>query len=176
MVMERIKKLRGLFYRKIKEQDGEKELPWFKIEKPTRIVAFPKLDDPSKLNVIYPLLEPFAYVNIKGDSEKREIIYNAIEPVLSDDEKKLLEKISDALVEMVDVELTAIKDAGKTMDYIKDNVSKIVKEFGVILEQNQYIKIMYFIYRNFVGYNRIDPLIQDPYIEDISCDGINTRV
>jgi flagellar protein FlaI len=176
MVIESIKKLRGLFYRKIKEEEGEKELPWFKIDKPTRIVEFPSVDDISKVNVIYPLIEPFAYVNIKWDPERGEIIYNVIEPVLSDEEKKLLEKVSDALIELVEVELTAIKDTGKTMEYIKEKVSKIIKEFGVVLEQSQYIKIMYFIYRNFIGYNRLEPLIQDPNIEDISCDGVNTPV
>lgn len=176
MVIEKIKKLRGLFYRKIKEKEGEEQLPWFKIEKPSRIVEFPKVDDISKVNVIYPLIEPFAYVNIKWDSEKREVIYNVIEPVISEEETKLMEKVSDALIEMVEVELTAIKDAGKAMEYIKENVSKIVKEFGIELGQNQYIKMMYYIYRNFVGYNIIDPLMQDPNIEDISCDGVDTPV
>ena len=31
---------------------------------------------------------------------------------------------------------------------------------------------MYYIYRNFLGYNEIDGFMQDPNIEDISCDGI----
>jgi len=176
MVIEKIRKLRGLFYKKIKEGSKEEQLPWFKIEKPSRIVEFPKVDDISKINVIYPLVEPFAYVNIKWDPEKREIVYNVIEPVVSEEEAKLMEKVSDALIEMVEVELSAIKDAGKAMEYIKQNVSKIVREFGIELGQNQYIKMMYYIYRNFAGYNIIDPLMQDPNIEDISCDGVNTPI
>ena len=176
MVMEKIKKLRGLFYRKIKETEGEDKLPWFKIEKPKRIVEFPKVDDVSKVNIIYPLIEPFAYVNIKWDPEKREVIYTVIEPVLSEKEENLLERISDALIELVEVELTAIKNTEKAMEYIKEKISKIVKEFGIVLGQNQYIKIMYYVYRNFVGYNKIEPLMQDPNIEDVSCDGINTPI
>lgn len=175
MVIEKIKGLRGLFYKKIKEEKVG-ELPWFKIERPKRIIELPKVEDATKINVIYPLIEPFAYVNIKWNTETREVIYNVIEPELSDEEKQLLEKVSDALIELVEVELTAIKETGKAMEYIKEQVSKIVKEFGIALNQNQYIKIMYYIYRNFVGYNEIEPLMQDPNIEDISCDGINTPV
>jgi len=35
---------------------------------------------------------------------------------------------------------------------------------------------MYHIYRNFVGFNEIDPLLKDPNIEDISCDGTGTPI
>jgi len=35
---------------------------------------------------------------------------------------------------------------------------------------------MYYIYRNFIGYNEIHVILNDPYIEDISCDGINVPV
>jgi flagellar protein FlaI len=35
---------------------------------------------------------------------------------------------------------------------------------------------MYYIYRNFLGYNEIEPLLQDPNIEDISCDGIGLPI
>lgn len=35
---------------------------------------------------------------------------------------------------------------------------------------------MYYIYRNFVGFNEIEPLLQDPNIEDISCDGTDSPI
>jgi flagellar protein FlaI len=35
------------------------------------------------------------------------------------------------------------------------------------------MKIMYFIYRDFVGLNRVEPLLNDQYIEDIECNGLN---
>jgi flagellar protein FlaI len=33
-------------------------------------------------------------------------------------------------------------------------------------------KIMYYVKRDFLRYGKIDPLMRDPYIEDISCDGV----
>ncbi|MCC5994612.1 MAG: type II/IV secretion system ATPase subunit, partial [Candidatus Aenigmarchaeota archaeon] len=99
-----------------------------------------------------------------------------IEPELSEDEKKKLEKISKALVEMVDVGLEEIKDENRAIEYVKQIVEKIIKNLGIRLSASSYLKIMYYLYRNFVGYNEIHAILNDPYIEDISCDGINIPV
>ena len=32
-------------------------------------------------------------------------------------------------------------------------------------------KILYYIKRDYIGYERLDPIMKDPHIEDISCDG-----
>ncbi len=175
---EKIKKLKGVFYRKAKEIETKpvEGLPGFNIEKSKRIIELPRLEDVTKLNVIYPLIEPFAYVNIKWDPEIKELVYQVIEPELTEEEKKLFDKISEALVELVEVGFSSMKEPGKAIEYLERQMKKIVKEFNLRLTQNQYIKIMYIIYRNFIGYNEVEPLIQDPNIEDISCDGIGTPI
>lgn len=169
--------LRGILYRKMKESakpEVEEVIPGFAIKKPKRIVEFPKLDDITKINVIYPLIEPFAYANIKWDPEAKELTYVVIEPKLTDEEEKLLKRISDGLIELVEVGLSAIKEPSKVIEYLEKNVAKVIKEFGLNLTTEQYTKIIYYIYRNFIGYNEIEPLLQDPNIEDISCDGMKT--
>lgn len=177
MVLEQVKKLRGILYKKlIPEIEKEEELPGFRLEKPKMIVEFPTVENVTKVNVIYPLLEPFSYANIKWDSDAKELIYFLIEPVLTEKEKKIFDKISEALIQLVEVELTSFKEPAKAIEYLQRQVDNVVKDFGLRLTQNQYLKIMYYIYRNFIGYNEIDALIQDPNIEDISCDGINTPV
>lgn len=37
-------------------------------------------------------------------------------------------------------------------------------------------KILYYIKRDYIGYERIDPIMKDPNIEDISCDGSNIPI
>jgi len=37
-------------------------------------------------------------------------------------------------------------------------------------------KLMYYIIRDFLGYGKIDPLMKDPLIEDISADGVNIPI
>ena len=37
-------------------------------------------------------------------------------------------------------------------------------------------KILYYLKRDFLGYSRIDVLMRDPRIEDISCDGVGIPI
>jgi len=187
MAFEKIKSLKGSFYRKLFEKpplkrpsevgeavtEGSMELPGFQISKPSRIFELPDIVDVTKVNVIYPLMEPFSYANIKWDEKGKELIYNVMEPSLNERDKKLFLKISDALIELVEIELSGVKEIAKAIEYLQKQVLKIIKEFGLTLTPNQFIKIMYYIYRNFLGFNEIDPFLQDASIEDISCDGVN---
>jgi flagellar protein FlaI len=180
-MLKRILAFKGIFYKKIKEsmeKNKRKErldeiLPGFAVMKSKRVIEFPDVTDITKVSVVYPLLEPFAYAHIKWDSEAKELVYNVLEPKMSEEDEKILERISESLIELVDVELSAIKKPSKVIEYLEKNVVKVIKELGLKLTQEQYIKIMYYIYRNFVGLNEIEPFMQDPNIEDISCDGIN---
>jgi flagellar protein FlaI len=180
-MIKKIMSLKGILYRKLKEAEKKKVektileeiLPGFAVVKPKRIVEFPDITDITKVNVIYPLIEPFAYAQIKWNPDTKELIYNVIEPKLSEEDGEKLKKISEGVMELVDVELSSIKQPSKLIEYLEKNVIKVIKELGIKLTQEQYIKVMYYIYRNFVGLNEIEPFMQDPNIEDISCDGIN---
>ncbi|MBU5537504.1 MAG: type II/IV secretion system ATPase subunit [Candidatus Aenigmatarchaeota archaeon] len=177
MVLEKLKQLRGIFYKKlIKETKPEEPLPGLRLEKSTRMVELPTVEDITKVNIIYPLIEPFSYANIKWNEEDKVLIYNVIEPVLTEGEKRIFEKVSEAVIQLVDVELSALKERSHAIQYLQKQVNKVLKDFGIQLTQNQYLKIMYYIYRNFIGLNEIDGLMLDPHIEDISCDGVNTPI
>jgi len=180
-VLERIQGMRGLLYRKLaqkveedkkKKKKGKIKLPGFEINKIARTADFPKYENQSEVDVTYPLIEPFAYANIKWDDENKELVYNVIEPELTEKDKQLLEKLSDSLIELVDVELSAVKNEKKIIEYLEKQLTKIIKEYGIDISGERYTRLMYYIYRNFVGFNEIEPFLQDPNIEDISCDGV----
>ncbi|MCX6820859.1 MAG: ATPase, T2SS/T4P/T4SS family [Candidatus Aenigmarchaeota archaeon] len=192
--LERIGSMRGALYRVITDQmartkvgkgpeaenvektkkPAEPEmmaLPGFRLKNVKPNIDFPKYDDISQIDITYPLIEPFAYANIKWDSVNKELVYNVIQPELDDKDRQMIKKISEALIELVEVELTSIKEEGKIIEYLEKQIAKILRQFGLDLPPAQYARIMYFIYRNFVGFNEIEPFLQDPNIEDISCDG-----
>lgn len=183
--LKKVKSLRGALYRKLTKKKGESEgkkplaempLPGFEIKKTEHIVEFPSMEDITKIDVTYPLIEPFVHANIKWDPGTKELMYVVVEPKLDEKDKKLIEKISEALIELVEVELTAIQKEGTAIEYLETQIKKVLKEFGIDITAKQYTKIMYYIYRNFVGFNEIEPLLQDPNIEDISCDGTSTPI
>ncbi|MEF8814369.1 MAG: type II/IV secretion system ATPase subunit [Halovenus sp.] len=52
----------------------------------------------------------------------------------------------------------------------------ILEEDPETLSEYQVEKLLYHLKRNFIGYGRIDPIKHDINVEDISCDGYNSRV
>jgi len=177
-LIERIKSLRGAGYRKLKEVSTERkiDLPGFFVKRVTKMEELPIEKDLSKIDVTYSVIEPFAYVNIKWDESRKMLIYNLIEPELNEEEKKIFEKISKTLIEMVEIGFSEIKEEKRAIEYVKQHVDKIIKNLGLKLSTSSYLKIMYYIYRDFIGYNEIHVILNDPYIEDISCDGINVPI
>jgi len=158
--------------RKQKTSKRKTELPQFKIFK-RKAQPLPEVKN---IKVRYALIPPFAGVNIGWDQEKNEMIYNVSEPELTDSEKQTKDKIVNGLLEVLDIELSAIKNKGEAIGYLEGNVKKILEEYQINLSNKSYLKIMYYIFRDFVGLNEIEPILQDPYIEDISCDGVGIPI
>ncbi len=52
----------------------------------------------------------------------------------------------------------------------------VLEEDGTTLSEYQVEKLLYQLKRNFIGYGKIDPIKHDINVEDISCDGYNSRV
>ena len=48
--------------------------------------------------------------------------------------------------------------------------------YAMDLNSRSVHKIMHFLERNYIGYGKLDAMLKDPHIEDISCDGIDIPV
>jgi flagellar protein FlaI len=141
-------------------------------EKVENFIVLPK----GKTGVRYQLIPPFVFADIKWDRGSKEFVYNLVEPKLNKEESEIYQKILNGLLEILDVELSAIKKKEEAVEYLEKQIEKILYEYEIKLSENVRSKIMYYIYRNFVGLNKIEPLMQDPYIEDISCDGVGIPI
>jgi flagellar protein FlaI len=118
---------------------------------------------------------PIAQGRILMEPTAKKLTYFVVEPTLEYNELDLINNIKDRLREEIDVEFTRIT-AGKTTKYIIDNVKEIIVKMNLQLSPEQITKIVYYIYRDFVGLGKIEPLMHDPNIEDISCDGVGIPV
>jgi len=146
------------------------ELPKFKIEKKESFIVLP---EKGKIDFRYPLMEPFVYARIKWDDTEGQLIYNVVEPTIDENDKKLYDRVVEALLEVLDVELSAMKITDEAIDYLEKTIKEILEEYEINISEKKFLRLMYYIYRNFVGLNEIEPMMNDPYIEDISCDGVN---
>ncbi|MBM3303610.1 MAG: type II/IV secretion system ATPase subunit [Candidatus Aenigmarchaeota archaeon] len=168
--------IRGLIRKKIEEAKKEAVYPKVMFREPLHIIALPSFRDPSRVDFSYPLIEPFATAHIKWDDSTKTLKYNVIEPEMSDEDGAMLKKMEDALTEVIDVKMSAIKNRSELVAYLQKKISQIMDDTGMRIPQDRYIRIMYYIIRDFVGLNRIEPLMHDPYIEDVGCTGTDTSI
>ena len=118
----------------------------------------------------YPLNEPYANVKILKDTDSLEKYYWVEEPVMEEDEKKMLDFIQGTLIKTLDVRLDQVESSA-VENFLDKNINNIIKKYKIDISEDLKDKILYYIKRKFIGYERIDLLMRDPNIEDISCTG-----
>src|SRR3990172_2798536 len=90
----------------------------------------------------YDLIPPFVDVNIKWDEKEKEFRYLVKEPDLTKDEEATKEKIVNGLLEMLDIELSSIKKKDEALNYLREQVKKILDEYDIKMPENRLSKIL----------------------------------
>ncbi|MGA2918833.1 type II/IV secretion system ATPase subunit [Methanoregula sp.] len=122
---------------------------------------------------MYPVNEPYAYIRIIYDHSTHEYTYQILEPILTEPEKELLKELKDRLFETLDINT---KDMSRedARQKLRAATNDILADYGFKLDPAQKEKLHYNMHKDFLGNGLIDPIMHDKYIEDISCDGVNT--
>ncbi|NWF87175.1 type II/IV secretion system ATPase subunit [Candidatus Bathyarchaeota archaeon] len=131
---------------------------------------------PAVFREAYPIKEPYVYAAIVKDPKTQKILYEVIEPTLQKEEEKRLKEIKTFLMEEVDVNLKDIETKEKAENYLKEKINAIIKKYRINVPSESVDKLTYYIVRDFIGYSKIDPLMKDHLIEDISGDGVNIPI
>ena len=118
----------------------------------------------------YPVLEPLVFVKILKDTKSLDKYYKSIEPQLNDAEKESLNFIQETLIKSIDIRLDEL-DTQKVEAFLSERIGYIIKDYNLMVDEVLKNKILYYVKRDFVWYGPIDPVMRDPQIEDISCDG-----
>jgi flagellar protein FlaI len=107
------------------------------------------------------------YITINKKTNQNE--YLLFEPSLSEFEYELLERLFEDLRDVLILTSAEIRKDRKTILFEK--MFHLFDDYGLTLEKSTIFKIQYYLVRNFIGWSRIDPLMKDIHLEDISCDG-----
>ena len=124
----------------------------------------------------YPLYEPFAQVIIVQDPKTGEHKYVLDELQLDPMERGIYHRILEILLAEIESPKEEITDPRK---FFAEEAKKIVDKYRITLgwlPDVSWYKILYHAERDLVGFGKIDPLMRDPNIEDISCDGVQKPV
>jgi archaeal flagellar protein FlaI len=140
------------------------------------IPPLPKVDDKTKINFRYALISPYVSVHVYWDKNQGCLMYEIEEPLLDPNEMALLESIETSLGEMVNVNILVEKTKESMIEYIDKTSRLLIEELNLKVSEESYKKIFYYLFRDFVGLNEVEPLMRDFFIEDIECNGFNTPI
>lgn len=116
---------------------------------------------------------PYAYVVITYDDVESEHRYYAVEPELDAFERDLLDRVVDDIRDP----LLYREGTGKTdEETLKSELETLLEGYGVEAGMDTFHALLYYLYRDFRGYGKVDPLLNDRHIEDVSCDGYDLPI
>jgi len=123
----------------------------------------------------YYVYKPFVKVTIAETPEGP--VYYVEEYGLSLEDKTVLDKLTQILMDEIKPpeKPEEIKDL---RSYVFEEAKRIADKYRnkLGLVGTRRLKLLYYIERNLIGYGPIDPLMRDPNIEDISCNGVNIPI
>jgi len=128
-----------------------------------------KLPEGYELLDQYWIEEGRTLVYIALNKKTNQTEYLLFEPPLSDFEYELLERIHEDLLDVLILTGDEIKKDRK--EILLNKAFALLEDYGLRLDRISLFKLEYYLVRNFLGWSRIDALMKDPHLEDISCDG-----
>lgn len=149
------------------------EIEPYNIARDGPLTTFPGVPNYKELTR-YWVYEPYCFIVILNNPEKNEMLYYVAEPNLSSFEETFLEEIRDRLRDVLLVEDTIT--SGKKEDILHAKVRNLIKDYAIEIDSLMLEKIMYYIVRDFVGFGKIDALMRDNHIEDISGNGFDRPI
>ncbi|MBU0761094.1 MAG: type II/IV secretion system ATPase subunit, partial [Nanoarchaeota archaeon] len=138
------------------------------------VPPLPRNEDKKKVDVRYMLISPYASAHIYWNKKVNELVYELEEPILTKEEEEVLERVESAMLELINVNVAIEKTLEATTNYIDKTARLLIDELNIGVSSESYDKIFYYLFRDFIGLNEIDPLLRDYFIEDIECNGIDT--
>lgn len=119
----------------------------------------------------YPIYEPYVYAGVTRD-ESGLLKYYVIEPTMEEGDIKFMERIKVILkYEIYDLDVRELDDPKKAESILRGKAIEVIRKYRMKVPKMTFEKTYYYLTRNLLGYGKIDPLMKDPQIEDISCDG-----
>ena len=148
-----------------------------KINLNPQVPAIPKFEDKTKIDVRYMVIDPYVSIHVYYDDKTGEVIYDVEEPILTEEEKSDLDRIEQAIREVVNINMIGGDNTEEGLiDYIDKTARLIISELGMNIEEDAYKNMFYYLYRNFIGLNEIDPMMHDYFIEDLECNGMGENM
>ncbi|MBN2111325.1 MAG: type II/IV secretion system ATPase subunit [Methanosarcinaceae archaeon] len=132
-------------------------------------ISVPKPGVPQReVDIVYEVTPGFQYVHVGFVVD--ELRYECMEPPMSDSEKEAMRIIQNAFDKMAHSEILLVEEENRK-EALRDRFDLIVEIYRFKLTDSQKDKFFYYLHKKYMGFDRIDILMKDPYIEDVTCNG-----
>ena len=122
----------------------------------------------------YPVRPPFSYVRVLFDKRDYSRFYYVVEPKASQQELDDLDTIKTVLQRALNINRETLDETQE--DFLKQAVDDILNSYRLPSRKSNRAKIHYYIERDLIGYGKIETMMRDPNIEDVSCDGPGVEI
>ena len=143
-----------------------------------------KLGDLSTPNLLYPV-DDGVFIHIFADLEDVRDFYIPVEPYFGLRLEKAVQRVEAMLLDYAG-EFAGVDDEAETKRILLSVIDRVTKRNGrkrwfwgggngsngLKLSRRELRGVKYLILRDKIGHGRIESMIRDPYIEDISCSGL----
>jgi flagellar protein FlaI len=132
-------------------------------------ISIPAPGVPQKeINITYEVTPGTQYVHVGFDGDSLQ--YKCLEPPLSESEEEALFIIKNAFDKMAHSEILLVEEEDR-VEALRDRFELIVDIYRLKLTESQKDKFFYYLHKKYMGFDRLDLLMKDPYIEDVTCNG-----
>ena len=122
----------------------------------------------------YPVMPPHAFARIVRDKQTLNIIYQIIEPPLTKKEQEQRDEIMDIFIRSLTANIEEIDSNPEA--YVRTAMDKVIKSYSMKINKKSKSKLFYYLRRDLIGYGKMDVLMNDVNVEDISLDGTNVPI
>jgi flagellar protein FlaI len=121
---------------------------------------------------VYWVQSPYVYIKIVRQGNLG-YIYTIVEPVITTREKIVLQETYNHLREVIIYDNPEKSSAGQLK---QENIYRTLREYDPTIKAERLPILYYFLQRDLTGFGLLEPLMHDPMLEDISCNGENLPV
>ena len=137
---------------------------------PDRDDQLATFDPPAGAEVVdrYPVNQPYAAIAITHSATANTHTYHPVEPDLDEFETELLDRVRSD----IRAPLLHGSEADQPPEQrLRTELTACLERYGISVDNRTVHALWYYLHRDFRGYGRLDPLLRDSAVEDISCDG-----
>lgn len=125
----------------------------------------------------YWLVRPFAFAAVLRDTRTDEYSYHVVEPELDEHEHYVYRELERELREHLVHRAATGEDESERETMLETQARRVIDELpGLDVPESSFQQICYYLKRNLIHFGKIDPLMSDPRLEEVSCNAPESPV